>query len=396
MPASSLLIVTVDGLRASALGAYGNTIYPTPELDHFAAEGFLFDACYAPSEDLGAVYRALWQSASSPTPRTAGTTWLPSLLAQRGYTTNLITDASELGSDAAAADFDQCIQIGDSSPFAHSSAHAEDVSHTALGRLFAAASDVISQPPPSPSLSWVHARGMYGPWDAPLDLQTSLLDEGDPTPVQSVEPPDLLLTANDDPDAAFRYGCAYAAQVMVLDACWKGLTEAISISDRPWFVMLLGARGFPLGEHGRIGGIDPRLYGEQLHVPWLIRFPDGTGRLARYGRLASLLDVTPTLLHWLGGEVPDEAAAGDGRSSWPLIRNVRDAWRESLFFASDTGHRAIRTDEWCLRQDANPNDAAELYVRPDDRWESNDVAKLCPEVVERLSSELAAHLAQPS
>jgi hypothetical protein len=37
-----------------------------------------------------------------------------------------------------------------------------------------------------------------------------------------------------------------------------------------------------------------------------------------------------------------------------------------------------------------PGDRAggELYVRPDDRWEANDVAKLCPDVVEMLSKSL--------
>jgi hypothetical protein len=41
-----------------------------------------------------------------------------------------------------------------------------------------------------------------------------------------------------------------------------------------------------------------------------------------------------------------------------------------------------------LRRDASANAPAELYVRPDDRWEMNDVAKLCPEVTERLTRDL--------
>jgi hypothetical protein len=34
--------------------------------------------------------------------------------------------------------------------------------------------------------------------------------------------------------------------------------------------------------------------------------------------------------------------------------------------------------------------ASELYVRPDDRWEANDVAKLCPDVVEELRDSLGS------
>ena len=53
MPAPNILVVVVDGLRASAFGAYGNTSFPTPALDQFAADSLLLDWCYAPSAELG-------------------------------------------------------------------------------------------------------------------------------------------------------------------------------------------------------------------------------------------------------------------------------------------------------------------------------------------------------
>src|SRR6187399_1377417 len=62
MPRSNILVVVVDGLRASALGAYGNTSFPTPALDRFAAQSMLFDACFAPTAELNEIYHALWQS----------------------------------------------------------------------------------------------------------------------------------------------------------------------------------------------------------------------------------------------------------------------------------------------------------------------------------------------
>jgi hypothetical protein len=33
---------------------------------------------------------------------------------------------------------------------------------------------------------------------------------------------------------------------------------------------------------------------------------------------------------------------------------------------------------------------SELFVRPDDRWEANDVAKLCPDVVEELRNQFGS------
>jgi arylsulfatase A-like enzyme len=230
---------------------------------------------------------------------------------------------------------------------------------------------------------------MYGPWDAPLELQEVLIDEDDPPPLETIQPPDVLLKDGDGTDVAFQYASAYAAQVMVLDGCLDALLDAVaSIGNNRWVVTLIGARGFPLGEHRRVGGIDPRLYAEQLHVPWLIRTPDGTGRLARSARLTSHGDLA-ALLMGLVANTPETK----------LPEALLPA-RNDLFAVSPAGHRAIRTADWCLRQEpaaphqqgSNPNAEqllSELFVRPDDRWEANDVAKLCPEVLETLSRAMS-------
>ena len=43
MHGDNILVIAVDGLRAAALGAYGNTTFPTPALDQFAADSIVFD-----------------------------------------------------------------------------------------------------------------------------------------------------------------------------------------------------------------------------------------------------------------------------------------------------------------------------------------------------------------
>jgi arylsulfatase A-like enzyme len=157
--------------------------------------------------------------------------------------------------------------------------------------------------------------------------------------------------------------------------------------------MLLGVRGYPLGEHGRVGGLDARLYAEQLHVPWLIRFPDGAGRLARSSRLVSSLDVLPTLVEWIDGGERRGGDRWDGASVLPLVRSAKSPGRDALLCGgSATGYRAIRTPAWSLRYEASAGATGsghgpELFVRPDDRWEANDVAALCPDIVEALSVE---------
>jgi hypothetical protein len=331
------------------------------------------------------------------------------LLAGIGYDTTLIADEPELLQEAAANGFQKQIFVEGSASRTESGKPADDMLDTELAHVLLVASDVISDSQSQegvrgntgvPKLIWVHARGMYGAWDAPIELQESLRDSDDPEPLDSIGPPDFQLGNGDDPDTAFQYNCAYAAQVLAFDALWQSVAESILATERqsPWLVMLLGARGFPLGEHGQIGGTDERLYNEQLHVPWLIRYPDERGKLSRSSSLVTHADVLPTILGWVEVEQLRSSSAGDGLNVAVLAENGQGAWRDALLSTSKNGNQAIRSASWSLlerseadsRSDSLPtfeNEcSAELYVRPDDRWEANDVGKLCPEIVEQHRS----------
>jgi len=380
MPVDNILVIAVDGLRASALGAYGNTWFATPVLDHLAAESFLLDAHFGASIDLPSIYRSLWQSS------------LPAILGKHGYQSTLVTDDPRFPIQTSAVDFDSCVQLTD-----QATTLAQSVEETSMARLFSVASEVVQQAD-GPRLTWIHASGLYGPWDAPQSLRESLREEGDPPPSQEIQPPDQGILETDDPDLAFMASCGYAAQIMVLDACLESLLETLQVassdasSGNPGLIVLLGTRGFPLGEHRRLGGVDDRLYAEQLHVPCLLRFPDGRDQLARSGQLTSHVDLLPTLLDWVTEKAPKKVShenGNEGLSMLPLAQSQDVPWREVLLSTSSTGSQAIRTPHWCLRSDSEilKLETCELFVRPDDRWEANDVAGLCPEVVEALRAE---------
>lgn len=414
MPGSNILIAVVDGLRAAALGAYGNTMFPTPALDEFAARSVIFDRCYAPAVDLEDVYRALWQS-RHPLRYAANAKVgerlpsLPAIFAARGYTTTLVTDEAALIKFGGADDFGECIQFTGAERLR---AHAADGSATQLAAVCAPVWELVepfshrtttTRPGTSHAehqLIWLHARGMHGPWDAPLDLQASLLDEGE-TPIASTTPPDRVIDSSADPDLAFRYSAAYAAQVMVFDKCWRELMDAVAASGEPWLVMLLGARGYSLGEHGRIGGKDGSLPVEQLHVPWLIEFPDRRGKLLRSDSLVSHLDLLPTIADWAEIHL-DDMSRVDGLRVLSPAGGKSTAQRWALLSTATNGgtNYSIRTGNWCLRgssdkpnssdvesspsTDSRPADDVQLFVQPDDRWEANDISKLCPDVVSEL------------
>jgi hypothetical protein len=67
-----------------------------------------------------------------------------------------------------------------------------------------------------------------------------------------------------------------------------------------------------------------------------------------------------------------------------LVKEEKTAELHSkLFFQNDKGERAVLTPEWFLRrsEDGKP----ELYAKPDDRFEFNNVADRRPDVVEKLN-----------
>jgi arylsulfatase A-like enzyme len=397
MPRSNILVFVVDGLRASALGAYGNTTFPTPGLDRFASESLLLDSCYAPSAELTDIYRALWQSLHPARPASVACPSLAAILGEAEYESTIVTDDPQVVALPDTAQFHQCVQVAARPLNSESNVRANDSSQTELARFVAELGEVVAQPKSQAQFVWAHARGMHGLWDAPLDLQLSLLDDDDPPPIESPLPPDLVLRTADDSEQSFRYSCAYGAQVMVLDECWQGLMDIVDSrsGDEPWLVMLLGARGFPLGEHRRIGGTDEHLHGDQLHVPWVVRLPDGRGRLARSSALTSSLDVAPTLLDWIGHDSLARACVCDGLSALRLISSAEASWRDQLLSASRDDCFALRTPNWCFRsgtRSAEEPAEPELYVRPDDRWEANDVAKLCSDVVEELQAAASESL----
>ena len=212
-----------------------------------------------------------------------------------------------------------------------------------------------------------------------------------------VAPP--LCEVTGDHDALLGYRAAYAAQMIVLDQCVGGLLTALAefgLEDRT-LLALIGCRGFALGEHGAVGGAVDSLYGELLHVPCLVRSPGMAPAPPRCNELATPRDLGATIASWFGAEPQVGATRGnDLRSSHRQIRSY-------IRMNGSGGERALRTRAWYLRQAATEFIAAsgvnvraallpeiELYAKPDDRWEANEVADRCRDVVQRLLAALDA------
>ncbi len=376
------ICLIVDRLQSGYLGAYGNTWVHTPHLDRLAAESFVFDQALVDSPRLGPLYRSLWHGwhairRRDPEPDRPA---LADLLGEAGVYNALLCDEAEVIRHGLAESFDEVTPIDP--PFEPCVAASIDQTHLARG--FAQMIDWL-EGAPRPHLLWCHLSGLGGPWDAPIDLRESFRLEGDPPPYSGHEAPSRRLEAEFDPDELLAYCHAYAGQVAVLDTCVGALLEFLHESPlgAETLLVLMGARGFPLGEHGRVGPCDEPLHGEVVHVPLMMRLPDGQGATARTAALVEPSDLWSTLLAWWRVAPPEAPTA---RDLLPLVREEVDALRDRLLLIDEGFQQAIRTPAWYLRASGSIEDGSEikLYVKPDDRWEVNNVADRCHDVVDKL------------
>lgn len=368
------ICLVIDRLQAGILGPYGNTWIHTPHWNRLASESFLFDQFLVTEPQLAAIYQAWWQlGANDGTQAT-----LPRWLAAHNVHAALLTDEPAVARHPLADGFAERTLL----PAADEAPSAEEITDTQLARCFGAAAE-LTDSLPEPYCLWIHSRGMDGPWDAPYELRAQYADEEDPTPPDFTAVPEHWLAEDADPDELLGIVHAYAGQVSLVDDCLGLFLDALRESPRTERTLLavVGSRGFPLGEHRRVGTGDESLYNELVHVPWLLRLPDGLGAMDRSSALIQPADVAATLTDWCGSTSSDLIAAG--QSLLPLVRGEKMSLRDHLLLRSRSD-RAIRTPAWHLRQSLASATAVELYAKPADRWEVNEVSSRLPEIAAAL------------
>jgi hypothetical protein len=413
-PASAICVV-FDRLQAGLLGPWGCTWTHTPALNRLAAESFVFDGGLADSPQLERLYRSFWAGQHAAVPDELGvtSTSLIAALAATSATTVLVTDDRAVAEHRLAAAFDECLLVP--VPTVHQLADAPDGTHAAA--VFATAADALAQIAP-PFLFWLHCGTLGLTWDAPYSYRQRYADPEDPRPPGFVHVPQRLLPADADPDELLGYLYAYAGQISLLDELLGSWLQSISTTPiREALLVFAAARGMPLGEHRRLGPIDDALYGELLRMPLMIRMPDGQGAACRSQALVQPGNVAASLRDWfqLGGE----GAAPWQQSLLPIVRGQREQVGDHAVAVGTDGQRAVLTSAWFARvrafmpagddgpQAGTPSAVSterealvELYRKPDDYFEVNEVASRCPEAVVEIRVALSrfeqAAQAQPA
>jgi len=410
MTSPSLIVLVIDRLGAGWLGPYGATWIDTPNFNRLAADSLLCENALADSPDLEQTYRGYllgehalasqagrnaWnqlraalgsteQSLLHEAPErapAAQVSWLERAT-QSGLPTSLVTDDPQVSRFAACQTFNEHIVL----PQPSAERPADDVDDTGLAHLFQAAADAL-RAQRSPFTLLIHSRGMAGPWDGPLSLRNRFADEDDPTPPSLVEPPQQRVTADVDADVLLGFRQAYAGQITLLDMCLGMLLD--EIDRQPWSdevaLVVTSPRGYPLGHHGRVGPCDEALYSELLHVPLLLRLPNRKTFAQRRQAIVQPSDLAATFAELLG-QPPLEGSVS--RSLLRLLDSpVGDAWQTAC--ALGPNQRLIRTPAWLLRETLSGDHLHhELFVKPDDYWEVNEVASRAGEIVQSLVAQL--------
>jgi arylsulfatase A-like enzyme len=340
-----IVVLNARALHLGYLGCYGCDWVATPSLDNLAAEGVVFDQHFADCPRHERLPLSAWTGR-----------FQPPLTPESGHFENplaaILTEASipSLFADCLAWD-----QVG-----ANVRSFVKKSKKTTHGFAWF---DLPSLTPP-----WTFAEQYFAHYFPEDDEEEESLT---PWP----DPPTGPLPV--DGWNLERLQNTYAAAVTFLDEKVGQVITALDSLREDLVLMVTADCGFALGEHGHVGEHRAWLHEELWHVPLIVRFRHGKDGGRRVGALTQPVDLFATVLEVL--ELT--SSPSHGFSMLPLIRGESAAIRPYAcagLHIGETQEWALRTPNWLLlsprvQRADDPPRLSQLFVKPDDRWEVNDV-----------------------
>jgi hypothetical protein len=401
-----ILVIAPSGFHLGFLGCYGNDWIETPTLDRLAGEGVVFDNHFSDCPSAAGAWRA-WRTGRYDFPRPGiqlpmfppNSADLLSTLRGKGIPGWNVTTIPGAPSHSGGDQWEEFSIIqGRACP----------------GMLTKEVMKFIRRMKSlDHGLIWVQPDFLIPPWDinaSTSDYFSDQTEEGsyEDSSEASIEPlpnPNMGILDTSDETPIIRLQRTYAAAVTLLDSEIEELFDQLRQSDfyDQLVIIVTTDRGFPLGEHGLVGDSMPWLHEELVHIPLIVRLPNGVGEGGRIGALTQPVDLMATLLEAFA--LPSSVES-HGSSLLPVIRGEQERIRDFAY----SGLECSGVIEWSLRNrewsfllpmevgsegSRPPLRDRQLFVKPDDRWEVNNVLQHHPEVAEHLEQILRAFVNAP-
>ncbi len=361
----SLLLVTIDTLRADRVGAWGYAAAETPHLDRLAARGARFARAQAPVPLTGPSHATLLTGTYPPVHGVRDNVTfslgerhptLAALLKARGYHTAAFVAAYPVAADFGfARGFDEFHEDLHQSPVPGEG--AERPGNEVADQFIA----WLERRESGPFFAWVHLYDPHAPYSPPPPYRERFA------------------------------GRPYDGEIAFADAQVGRMADALARTgrERDTLVVALSDHGESLGEHGeRTHAI--LIHEATQHVPLILAGPGIAPRVVE-DRVGTV-DVLPTVLGLLGITPP---AGLQGRDLRPALEGralpSEPLYTESLFGRLNCRWaplRGITQDDWKLVRGAT----SELFDLASDPSESRDRSRDEPDRVARLESVLSAAL----
>jgi len=377
----NFIFLLTDDQRWDALGAAGNPIIQTPNMDKLASEGVLFTQAFV-TTPICAVSRAsilsgqyarrhgIWDFSTHFSDSAFSRTY-PALLKNAGYRTGLIGKYGVGGVDDFPVEFfDYWKGFPGQGKYWHKDDAGGDIHLTSIMGDQAVAF-IDSNPPETPFCLSVSFKAPHVQDNDPRQflydsLFSDLYKEVEiPMPATGdtsywMRFPDFFRHNNEARRRwAVRFSTPEKYQTSVkgyyrliygVDVVIGRMRDALQIKDlaENTVIMLMGDNGFYLGEHGLAG----KWYGHEqsIRVPFIIYDPRAQASVGgkRISEMVLNIDVAPTILDYAGLEKPQDM---QGSSVIPLIEGSQNVWRTDFFFFYLFDHPRIPKSEGVITRE---------------------------------------------
>jgi len=371
----SIVIVSLDGVRARSLSCCGTHRATTPYMDAlFGERGVIFE--YAVTQAVQSVpshmtlmtglYPSVHGVLSADRGLSADVDTMASRLSKAGYATAAISDGTMLAAESGfGKGFDTYRELGDVNPWLVEPRTATATS-TAL--------EWIAQHSGEPFFLFLHLTRALPPYIPPRETTDLFKDSRLDTP------------SDIDEGALVRY----EREIRHLDDAMKEFVPKLDKMSAPDETLLIvtSGHGQEFLEHGALEA-GTQLFDESIRIPLMMR---GAGLRTgqRYGEIIGLIDIMPTVLEMTGAGMPGgiqgKSVAKALRSGLPYSLPPRfveahgrkrfarasesSAWTPPAYAVVDSSHKVI------MQTVAGGETAVSAYDLLADLEESSDLLQL--------------------